>query len=127
MSSEIPPIGTPEREWWIAGARAERQARVESLGKKEREFVSFVDTMADCDYDVDEMARMTAIVYTCEWSWRRRLRLAWGILRPGQRCHLRVYRDAADWWVGYYRGDTHHYVCLFPTIVIRWDRRGGRS
>lgn len=33
-----------------------------------------------------------------------------------------IYFDFRDWWVGYYRGDTHHYVCLLPTLVLRWDR-----
>jgi hypothetical protein len=36
---------------------------------------------------------------------------------------MRVYRDRNDWWVGYYRGANHHYVCLLPTLVIRWTRR----
>lgn len=29
-----------------------------------------------------------------------------------------------DWWVGYYRSDDHHYVCLLPCLVIKWCRRG---
>lgn len=33
-----------------------------------------------------------------------------------------VYIDHRDWWVGYYRGDFHHYVCLVPTVVFRWRR-----
>ena len=36
---------------------------------------------------------------------------------------MRLYIDTADWWIGYYRGSRHHYVCLVPTVVIRWDRR----
>lgn len=39
------------------------------------------------------------------------------------RCHLRVYIDRRDWWVGYFRGRAHHYVCPLPTLVIRWPRR----
>lgn len=35
-----------------------------------------------------------------------------------------VYIDRRDWWVGYYRGDSHHYVCPLPTVVIRWARAG---
>ena len=35
---------------------------------------------------------------------------------------VKVYREPRDWWVGYYRGDAFHYVCLLPTIVIRWPR-----
>jgi hypothetical protein len=38
---------------------------------------------------------------------------------------MKVYIDRRDWWVGYYRGDTHHYVCLLPTVVIRWRRSLG--
>lgn len=36
---------------------------------------------------------------------------------------VKVYIDRRDWWIGYYRGDTHHYVCPLPTLVIRWARR----
>lgn len=35
---------------------------------------------------------------------------------------LAVYWDLRDWWIGYYRGDRHHYVCLLPCLVIRWNR-----
>lgn len=35
---------------------------------------------------------------------------------------MRVYIDTNDWWIGYYRGDTHHYVCPLPAVVIRWNR-----
>lgn len=35
---------------------------------------------------------------------------------------LTIYRDRDDWWIGWYRGASHHYVCLLPTIVMRWDR-----
>lgn len=27
-----------------------------------------------------------------------------------------VYIDTADWWIGYYRGPNHHYVCPLPTL-----------
>lgn len=36
----------------------------------------------------------------------------------------RVYFDFRDWWVGYFRGDHFHYVCILPTVVIRWGRHG---
>ena len=36
---------------------------------------------------------------------------------------VKVYIDTSDWWVGYYRGPSHHYVCPLPTVVIRWRRR----
>jgi hypothetical protein len=37
----------------------------------------------------------------------------------------RIYFDFNDWWIGYYRGETHHYVCLLPSLVIRFNRRRG--
>lgn len=36
---------------------------------------------------------------------------------------MKVYRDPNDLWVGYYRGPNYHYVCVLPTLVIRWVRR----
>jgi hypothetical protein len=36
---------------------------------------------------------------------------------------MTIYLDFNDWWIGYYRGDTHHYVCPLPTLVVRWRRR----
>lgn len=35
---------------------------------------------------------------------------------------LSLYIDTNDWWIGWYRGPNHHYICLLPTIVIRWKR-----
>lgn len=43
-------------------------------------------------------------------------------LDGGQKRELKVYLDSRDWWVGYYRGTDHHYVCLLPTVVLRWSR-----
>jgi hypothetical protein len=36
---------------------------------------------------------------------------------------IKIYIEPCDWWIGYYRGDTHHYVCPLPCVVIRWRRR----
>lgn len=35
---------------------------------------------------------------------------------------VQVYLDRRDWWIGYYRGATHHYVCPLPCLVIRVRR-----
>jgi hypothetical protein len=40
---------------------------------------------------------------------------------------VNIYLDSRDWWVGYYRGNEHHYVCPLPTVVIRWERRAFRT
>lgn len=36
--------------------------------------------------------------------------------------HVTIYVEPRDLWVGYFRGPRHHYVCLLPTVVIRWPR-----
>jgi hypothetical protein len=36
---------------------------------------------------------------------------------------MKIYIDLNDWWIGYYRGANHHYVCPIPTLVIRWPRK----
>jgi hypothetical protein len=36
---------------------------------------------------------------------------------------LALYLEPRDWWIGYYRGSSHHYVCVLPCLVIRWNRR----
>lgn len=34
---------------------------------------------------------------------------------------MKLYFDRRDWWSGYYRGDNgYHYVCVLPTLVLRW-------
>lgn len=47
----------------------------------------------------------------------------WGPRTRWQRVREHVYLEPRDVWVGYYRGDRHHYVCLLPCVVIRWARR----
>jgi hypothetical protein len=39
------------------------------------------------------------------------------------RRNLKIYFDFRDWWIGYYKGDHAHYICLIPTVVIRWRRK----
>jgi hypothetical protein len=45
-----------------------------------------------------------------------------GWKQPSRRPSVRV--DLRDWWIGYYRSDDHHHVCILPCILIRWRRRG---
>jgi hypothetical protein len=42
--------------------------------------------------------------------------------QPAER--VKVYIEPRDWWIGYYRGDRHHFVCPLPCLVIRWARHG---
>lgn len=36
---------------------------------------------------------------------------------------MKIYFDFRDWWVGYYRGTSYHFICPLPTLVIRWKRK----
>jgi hypothetical protein len=36
---------------------------------------------------------------------------------------MMVYLDLRRWWIGYECGNTHHYVCVIPALVVRWPRR----
>ena len=59
-----------------------------------------------------------------EWMHISESKTRWHAIadrRPPRQ--MKVYFDLHDWWVGYYRGDEHHYVCPLPTLVIRWTRR----
>lgn len=38
------------------------------------------------------------------------------------RLQPKLYIDTHDWWIGYYRGDAHHYICVLPCVVLRLDR-----
>ena len=38
---------------------------------------------------------------------------------------MTVYMDRNDWWIGYYRGPNHHYICPLPCVVIRFNRKTG--
>jgi hypothetical protein len=45
------------------------------------------------------------------------------VIYLSERRDVRLYPDPRDWWVGYYRGPDHHYVCVLPCIVLRWPRK----
>jgi hypothetical protein len=34
-----------------------------------------------------------------------------------------IYVDTDDRWIGHYKGPNHHYLCLLPMLVLRWNRR----
>jgi hypothetical protein len=35
---------------------------------------------------------------------------------------MNLHIDIRDWWIGYYRGEHHHYVCVLPCVVLSWNR-----
>jgi hypothetical protein len=124
---QAPEWGTPERSWWSAGAAAEARLRYEGTTADGRQFLSCVEAMAQGGSSPTEMVAWLGAVFCCEQPWRERLRIAWRIWRSASRVRprrsVKVYLEPRDWWVGYYRGDDHHYVCLLPCVVIRWNRR----
>ena len=44
-------------------------------------------------------------------------------IQDEERPRVRLYVDRSDCWVGWYRGEESHYVCLLPCLVIRIDRK----
>jgi hypothetical protein len=40
---------------------------------------------------------------------------------------MKIYLDNRDWWVGWYRGTEHHYICLLPCIVLRVTRKASAT
>jgi hypothetical protein len=56
--------------------------------------------------------------------WRAEVRCRRSGIELRERLgQLAVYLEPRDWWIGYYRGTSHHYVCVLPCLVIRWNRR----
>lgn len=39
----------------------------------------------------------------------------------------RIYFDFNDWWIGYYRGPNHHYICVLPTLVLCVPNKNERT
>jgi hypothetical protein len=66
---------------------------------------------------------MTASLRSLGAWWASAFREFYAFWRYAPSDHVVLYFEPRDWWVGYYRGDSHHYVCLLPTVVIRWPRR----
>lgn len=85
------------------------------------------DPAPSAQIDEAERARLVALGYAAGRKDSETLMAAivaemGADLRPAPE-PVRVYFDFADWWVGYYRGPNNHYLCLLPTLVIRWPRR----
>lgn len=121
---ETPAHGTRDRDVWMQGAHAEAAYETARRKQPAGQVYACVQTLTEQGHSADYVAGWVPYVFTADWSWRRRLVLAWRLVRPSRpRRTLRLYVACRDWWVGYYRGDGHHYVCLLPTIVLRWKRR----
>lgn len=78
------PTDEPERSWWLAGARAEGQARDDAIRPEARQVVDCARQLGEDERYGDDAAisAWLARVFTCEWKFSRRLSLAWAIAKP---------------------------------------------
>lgn len=81
MTDLTMPTTEPERSAWRAGARAEAALRYDGMSDSAREVVEFVDVVAGQGGTADDLVDYTARVFTAGWPLRRRLALAWRLLR----------------------------------------------
>lgn len=74
-------------------------------------------------YSVARSANITAQWHLGHWPGHVRLLTPWRVFGVTWSEPFSIYVEPRDWWIGYYRGDTHNYVCPLPCVVIRWRRR----
>ena len=69
------------RDAWRAGAHAEASAIREGMTKDNTQIYNFVHILAQQGRSKREIARVTTLVFTCEWPLIDRLCLAWKVIR----------------------------------------------
>ena len=78
--SKVPPRGTPEHDAWLLGARTEADLQVEGMTADGKEVYEFVKVVAQQGASRDWLVEYTATVFCVDWSFKKRLQLAWKIL-----------------------------------------------
>lgn len=81
LKIEIPKRDTPEYEWWHKGATAQAEIERDGITEENRQLFNYVRVLAKQGRSADSIAEHTAFVFTSTWSRRRRLKLAWKLLR----------------------------------------------
>ncbi len=81
MTDLTMPKTEPERSAWRAGARAEAALRYDGMSDSGRQVFEFVEVCAQRGDAADDLVAYTARVFTAGWPLRRRLALAWRLLR----------------------------------------------
>ena len=79
--TEIPQRNTPEYRWWREGAKAENAALRKDMNKETEHIFDFVMTAAKQGWSADYTTEVTALVFTCDWPLKKRLKLAWRIIK----------------------------------------------
>jgi hypothetical protein len=77
----MPKRGTTEYHWWRQGALDEAKAQTEGMTKEGESAHDYVQALAQQGASADRIATLVACVFTVDWSWRDRLRLAWKLVR----------------------------------------------
>lgn len=84
---EAPKRGTPEYEWWMAGATAEAALRREGRSKAGLDVMSLADALAEHHHEMDHTTIATTIFRIYGLAGQplsARLRLALWIVRGGR-------------------------------------------
>lgn len=76
-----PKYGTPEYAIWYQGASEADQARTEGMKDDARQVYESVELLGQQGESADYIIEWVAFVFTADWSWRQRLRLAWKLVR----------------------------------------------
>lgn len=77
-----PERGTTEHAHYIAGAKAEAAERVKGMDSDAKQVYNVVEILAQQGEGADYIVQYVARVFTADWSWRRKLKLAWLLLGP---------------------------------------------
>lgn len=72
--------GSPELKAFWRGAREEANARAEGMTLRGHEVADYVETVAKQGRGGDEIVSSVARVFTADWTWRKRARLAWRLV-----------------------------------------------
>ena len=81
MTDLTMPTTEPERSAYRRGARAEAALRYDGMSDSAREVVESVEVLAEQGADADGIVEYAARVWGPSWPLRRRLALAWRLLR----------------------------------------------
>lgn len=72
----VPPTDPKLRKAWKDGAAAEARCRAEGITEDNRQLFDFVETLAQMGRTQDSILWTTAVVFSANWSFVARLRLA---------------------------------------------------
>jgi hypothetical protein len=130
VDNEAPAFGTRDYEMWARGAKAEADARREGVLPESREVADFFDAMSGNGYGPQAMVEMTAVVYGPGLPWRKRVRIAWKMLRGyrARRWYAEAGMSRSDFGLGvrWERDDTGLHIWVTFLALVVHARRARR-